>query len=101
MMRYRADLWRAQTRWGDELWHQEAPQRCLPVMPQGPQETLGLWAGGLEGADLCVWRGVCKGFLTERLMGKLTRVLKVGEGSFFGWLEFSVGQDGGPRTRGV
>lgn len=100
-MRHRADLWRAQTRWGDELRHQEAPQRRLPVMPQGPQETLGLWAAGLEGLILVCGGGVCKGFLAERLMGKLTRVLKVGEGSFFGWVEFSVGQDGGPWTRGV
>lgn len=50
----------------------------------------------LEGADLCVWRGICKGFLAERLMGKLTEVLKVGEGSFFGWVKFSVSQDEGP-----
>lgn len=47
-------------------------------MPQGPQETLGLWAAGLEGLILVCGGGVCKGFLAERLMGKLTRVLKVG-----------------------
>lgn len=42
-----------------------------------------------------------KGFSAERLTGKVTGILKVGEGSFLGWVEFSAGQDGGPRTRGV
>lgn len=105
-MRPRAGPRRAQTRWGDELRHQEAPQGCLPVMAQGPEGNLGTVGWWVERQTdtllICVYGGlVWKGFLAERLPEKLPSVLKVGESSFFGWVEFSAGPDGGPRTRGV
>lgn len=59
---------RAQTRSEDELRHQEAPQGCLPIMPQGREGnrgTVGWWPEGqMDTVLICAYEGCL-----ERLLG--------------------------------
>lgn len=62
--------------------------------------TGDLRACGPDAPDVCMWRGVWKGSSAESLMHPLNR-RSGGRALSLGLVEFSAGQDGGPRTRGI